>query len=101
MYIYNVSIQLESAIESDWLSWMNNKHLAEVMASGCFTAYNIFQLIEPTEDGVCTYIVQYQADSLEDYERYAQTFAPKLRQDGFDRFGDRFIAFRTILKKIK
>ena len=64
MYIYNVSIQLESGIESDWLSWMSDKHLAEVMASGCFTAYNIFQLIEPTEDGVCTYIVQYQADFI-------------------------------------
>ncbi len=99
MYIYNVTIKIDEAIEHDWLHWMHNEHLADVMATGMFDSYHFLELIEPADEDSKTYVVQYRTQDESRYRQYIQQFAPALRQAGIDRFGDRFIAFRTILKQ--
>lgn len=100
MYIYSVSIKLDNSIEQEWLQWMKNEHLDEVKNTGMFEGYSLLQLIEPTDEESKTYIAQYYTDAETRYNQYIQEFAPLLRQKGIDRFGEKFIAFRTILKKI-
>ncbi len=99
MYIYNVTIKIDIDIEQEWLTWMQEEHLKEVVATGMFDSYSFLELIEPTEEGSKTFIAQYFTDSIDRYEAYIEAFAPMLRQKGMDKFGDRFIAFRTIIKK--
>lgn len=98
MYIYNVTIKIDESIEQEWLKWMHDEHLDEVKGTGMFDRYQFLELIDPAEEGSKTYIAQYFTDSESRYQQYIQEFAPALRQKGLDRFGDRFIAFRTILK---
>lgn len=100
MYIYNVTIKIDAAIENDWLQWMHNEHLEDVMSTGMFDSYSFLQLLDPAEEGYCTYIAQYFTDSESRYGQYIEQFAPALRQKGFDQFGNQFIAFRSILKKL-
>jgi hypothetical protein len=102
MFIYNVSIQLDKAIEQEWLNWMHQEHMDEVIATGMFDKYALFELIEPAgdpEEGLKTYIAQYETDSRERYQQYIDVFAPTLREKGFARFGSQFIAFRTIMRR--
>lgn len=100
MYIYNVTIQIEDAIQTEWLEWMQHEHLEEVMGTGMFDSYSFLELLEPIEAGSKTYVAQYFTTSETRYTQYIEQFAPALRQKGFEKFGDQFIAFRTILKKI-
>jgi hypothetical protein len=37
---------------------------------------------------------------MADYERYQSEFAPSLQADGMQKFGGKFIAFRTLLEEI-
>jgi hypothetical protein len=101
MYIYNVTIKINASIEDEWLHWMHTEHLAEVVATGMFHDYSFLELLEPAEEGTKTYIAQYHTSDKTLYQQYIEDFAPLLRQKGIDKFGDQFIAFRTILKKIK
>jgi hypothetical protein len=101
MYIYNVTVKIDKEKAADWLSWIQEKHGAEVVNTGCFTHFNLHQLIEPQQDDSPTYVVQYHAPSMADYERYVNDYAPQLKQEGIDKFGDSFVAFRSILKKIE
>lgn len=100
MYIYNVTIQLDIKIEKNWLQWMYQEHLQEVMNTGCFDSYTLLELMEPNEPDSKTYVVQYFTDSKDRYTNYIENFAPLLRQKGLDKFQNQFIAFRTILKKL-
>lgn len=100
MYIYNVTIKINLSIEQEWLAWMMNEHLDEVIATGMFDKYSLLELIDPADEDSKTYIAQYFTDSADRYEQYIERFAPGLRQKGFELFGDEFIAFRTVLKKI-
>ncbi len=100
MYIYNVTIKISLSIEQEWLAWMKNEHLDEVIATGMFDKYSFLELIDPADEDSKTYIAQYFTDGEDRYNQYIEHFAPALRQKGYELFGDEFIAFRTILKKI-
>ena len=97
MYIYNVTTQVSHSIHTDWLPWMKNLHIPAVMATGCFSSYQMVRLLEIDEEHGATYAVQYYADTKNDYERYISEFAPSLRKDTVSQWGDKAVAFRTIM----
>ncbi len=100
MYIYNVTIKIEKSIEQEWLNWMKEEHIKDVINTGLFHDYTFIELLEPTdEDGGKTFIVQYHTNNLSDYNKYIEEHATALREKAFSKFGNRFIAFRTLLKK--
>lgn len=101
MYTYNVTIKIEKEIRQAWLDWMQNTHLAEVLASGMFTSSSLHELLEPEDEEGFTFVAQYQCESLENYTNYCNNFAPTLRQKGFNLFGNKFIAFRSLLQTIQ
>lgn len=98
MYIYNVTIKVEHAIAANWLQWLKEIHIPEVVGTGCFTSASILELIENADEEGLTYAIQYQAPSKVEYERYLATYAEPLRLKSYEKWGDRFIAFRTLMK---
>jgi hypothetical protein len=100
MIIYNVTVNVEDAAHDAWLEWMKSTHIPDVVSTGCFMHGKIFRILVEEQLGV-SYSVQYSANSMEDVDRYLETFAQKLRQDAHDKFGGKFTAFRTLLEHIE
>ncbi len=98
MIVYNVTVKVENSILDEWLPWIES-HMPEVVETGCFESYSFFELLEPKTDEDRTFVVQYFAKNREQYEKYVSDFAPKLREDGMNKFGDKFVAFRSMLHK--
>ncbi|HZH95967.1 MAG TPA: DUF4286 family protein [Flavisolibacter sp.] len=100
MIIYNVTIQVDNAIAAEWLTWLQEVHIPDVMATNCFTEFKIVRLLEVDESDGPTYATQYFAESKADYNRYIEIYAPALRQQSINKWGDNFVAFRTLMKII-
>jgi hypothetical protein len=100
MFAYNVSIKLESAIADEWLRWMREEHVHEVLATGCFYDYKLFRLVADDENEDPTFVVQYFCNKKTDYQRYVKEFAPLLQRKGIEKFGQRFTAFRSLMELI-
>jgi hypothetical protein len=100
MIIYNVTIKVEAAIANEWLQWMQEIHIPEVMQTGCFTDYKILRLLEVDETEGPTYAIQYNAESKAIYNQYILKFAPALRDKTYQKWGDRFIAFRSVMQVV-
>lgn len=100
MYIYNVTIKLSWEIHDDWVEWMKEKHLNDVMATECFSRYQFVRLLDIEEEDGPTYAIQYYCDSKALYNRYIEKFAPQLRQDGINLFGNKFIGFRSLMQVV-
>lgn len=100
MFIYNVTIQIDPAVEPAWLQWMQQIHIPEVMATGCFTGYRMLLLHDLEHSDWPTYAVQYEAASKTEYEQYVAAHAPRLRQAALDAWGKHFTAFRTLMQQI-
>jgi len=101
MYIYNVTIKLEHSIHEEWVRWMKEKHIPEVMKTACFTDYKFVRLLDIEEEEGVTYAAQYFAERREDYDKYITDFAPALRDDSFKQWGNKFMGFRTLMKEVE
>jgi len=97
--IYNVTVSVEPPIQAQWLSWMLEVHLREMLATGCFLGFR-FSELQGTEDAGPTYTVQYELASAEDLDRYEKEFAPTMREKGVKAFGTKALAFRTTMRVI-
>ena len=97
MIIYNVTISIEEEIKQDWIQWMKEDHIPEVMATNLFADYKLCKVISvPGEDN--TYSIQYFCDNISSYNNYQDNYATELQQKHKDKFQNQFVAFRTILE---
>jgi hypothetical protein len=100
MIVYNNTINVDPFIAEAWLQWLLQQHIPEIMALGLFTEWKMFRLLEQDDTEGMTFVMQYFAPSLENYYRFIEEFAPVLQKKSFDKWGDRFIAFRTIMEVV-
>ncbi len=101
MIIYNITINVESSISEEWLTWMKHTHIPDVLKTNLFYSAKIFKLLTKQEDETGeTYAVQYSCSSMENYENYQHNFAPKLQADSNLKFGGKYVAFRTLLEEV-
>ena len=69
MIVYNITIKIIPAIETEWVQWQQQEHIPAVMASGHFTDHKFYRLPGQEESDGITYIVQYFASPFESYTR--------------------------------
>ncbi len=101
MIIYNVTVKIQYGVHRDWLDWMQNKHIAEVMATGMFLSHRLCRLIDPVDKDGFTYAIQYFAKDINKIKRYQEVYAERLQKDHQQNFGGQYVAFRTLLKVVE
>jgi hypothetical protein len=101
MIIYSVTVQLPRELAPEWLSYMREEHIPDVMAAGYFLNYHIQRILDPVVDITqATYNIQYECESLTAYDKYQRLAAPALQKAHADRYGDQTTAFRTVLERL-
>ena len=101
MFIYNLTLKINWSIHDSWMEWMINEHVPAIMETKCFTHFQLLKLHEQDESEGPTYVAQYFAESKAQYNRHIELFAPKFRQEGVEKWGNNFMAFRTLLEVVK
>jgi hypothetical protein len=97
MILYNVTVSIDDDAAENWLEWMKEVHIPEVLATGCFVNARIARILAE-EQGGKAYSVQYYAASMEAFEQYESTHADRLRTDHQLKYGAKTAAFRTLLQ---
>lgn len=100
MFIYNITIKVATAIHKEWLIWLKEEHIPEVIKTGCFTHATILQLLEVDESEGPTYAIQYHAESKSLYNNYIENHATRLREKSYEKWGNQFIAFRSVMQVV-
>ena len=99
MILYNVTIAVDPAIHDDWFSWMRSEHMPRVINTGMFQDAKMFKVLLEKGDSV-TYAIQYRAKSISDLQLYLANFAPELQQESLSKYGQKAVAFRTVLEEV-
>ena len=100
MIVYNVTTKVTTGIQQQWLQWIKEEHIPDIINTGCFTHASVFQLLENDDSEGPTYAVQYFAESKSLYNNYMEKYAAVMRQKAFDKWGNQFIAFRSLMQVI-
>ncbi len=101
MIVYNVTIKVSGAIANEWLEWMQQEHILDVIDTGCFTSAKLLRLLEVDDEEGPTYAAQYFAESKADYNRYIELHSENMRQKSFGKWGNKFIAFRSVMQTVQ
>src|SRR5687767_13397119 len=100
MIVYNVTIKVDHSIAEAWFRWLRDEHIPDIIGTGCFTGATILQLMETDESDGITYAVQYAADSKALYNRYIREHAEEMRKRATEKWGNKFIAFRSVMQVV-
>ena len=101
MIIYNVSVNINKSAADDWLQWMKQVHIPDVLATKMFFDFKICRLLgQDDEEGNPTFVIQYYAENMADYNRYHLEFAPSLQAQHEARYHNQFVAFRTMMETV-
>lgn len=98
MIIYNVTTMVSHPVHDQWLKWMKEEHLPEIMSTGLFQRNQFMRLMDVDEQQGITYAVQFFASTIEDYNTYISNHAPALRLKGTEKWGDQVVGFRTLME---
>lgn len=100
MFIYNVTNKVSHDIETEWLIWMRETHIPELISTGLFSDFRILRLLDTDESDGITYAIQYFCQTRSSYNTYIDDFASAMRGKTYEKWGDRVFAFRTLMEVI-
>jgi predicted solute-binding protein len=100
MIIYNVTVNIEESIQQEWLAWMQEIHIPEVMNTGMFVSAKMSRVLVEEQMGGITYSIQYSCKSKAKLDEYQVKFAPQLQREYTKKYQGKFVAFRTLLEVI-
>lgn len=98
--LYNVTINIDHDVHLEWVEWMKNVHIPDVMATGKFLKYQFQRIMEGENETGMTYAIQYLAPSLDEYNDYAANHAPRLQAEHVQKYNGKFGGFRTLMEVI-
>lgn len=99
MYIYNVTINVQEDIHDDWVKWMKDEHIPDMLATGKFSKALMTKVMVQEPMGGTTYSIQYTTESKQKLDKYYEENAKELRAKSAV-FEGKFVAFRTELEVI-
>lgn len=100
MLIYNVTINIDDTVHEQWLEWMKDKHVPDMLATGKFTHAKMVKVLVEEDMGGITYSIQYTTKNRSTLEAYYKKDADRLRADAQKMFPNKFVAFRTELEVV-
>ena len=98
--VYSVTVKPDLDIESAYVDWLKNEHIGEVVATGCFDSAQFYKILAEDETDGASYNIQYSTTDMTRYFNYINDHAPLMRSKGKEKFGEKFHAFRTVLKSL-
>ncbi len=100
MLLYNVTVGVDKEIEQEWLQYIREKHIRNVMDTGLFLDSKIYKVLHDQNEDTISYSIQYFARRIEDIQQYLEVFAPVLIEEHRKKFLNRHVAFQTLLEEV-
>lgn len=101
MIIYNITVKVEWSVAEDWVKWMRETHIPLVLDTRCFEKHQLVRLLQVDETEGPTYAIQYYAATLSKYDHYLQHYAPFFREQAKDKWGEKYVDFRTLMQVVE
>ncbi|HET7222627.1 MAG TPA: DUF4286 family protein [Rhodanobacteraceae bacterium] len=98
MILYAVDLEMDASLREEYLAWLGG-HVREMLALPGFVDAEIMARIEPSPpDGRWIVCVHYRLRDRAAWQTYLTGYAPRMREAGLARFGNRVKATRRVLE---
>ncbi len=98
MYIYNTTFLVGNDIFDQWLVWVKETHIPNVMNDKAFKDMQLARVLSNETSAEKSFSLQFKIDSVAYLDRWMKMMEPKLQQDLMLKFGTEVLFFTTILE---
>lgn len=100
MFVYNLTIKIDNKLLDEWLPWIINEFVPQVMCTNLFIENNVFELLEPGDDESSTFVLQFKTGLKENYNNYIMKHSKTLNEKASLKWGNHFITFGTLMQSV-
>jgi hypothetical protein len=100
MLLYNVTVTIELSVHEDWLHWMRQTHIPDVMSTGMFLSYRLNKMLGHEHEDAEVYTVQYLVKDMPHLVQYNNEFAPEMQAKVKERYDGKYVVFRTVMEVV-
>ncbi|MCC9135831.1 DUF4286 family protein [Pontibacter silvestris] len=100
MILYNITVSIENSVAEEWLQWVKEVHIPEVMSTGFFLRNQVARLLNEIENGGTTYALQYTCRNLQDLQEYQNEHEPEILAKQIERYPNKLVYFASMLEVV-
>lgn len=100
MLIYNTSYLFDASLEAEFVEWMKAKFIPLLKETGTFTQNYFCKVMVAKEDGGLTYSLQLQFKNKEQFEKYINSFEPRVNAIFKAKYQNYIMTFSSLLQEV-
>ncbi|MCJ0741229.1 DUF4286 family protein [Pedobacter montanisoli] len=97
MYLYNITVIVETDSAFDFLQWVNANFVDKIMQTECFVSNRFLKIVDSPNDGV-SYCLQFIAETLENYSDFKENHEQTLLAQLYTQFDQKLVTFSTLME---
>lgn len=98
MLIYNITLKIDWSIQPQWLAWIKQVYIQNIMSSGCFVKHQLVRLREIEEEEGPTYALQLYALSKQKYNEFIEYFLVENEALSYEKWKNGVLSFSTLME---
>lgn len=98
MYILNTTFHVDNRVRRDFLDWARKVYMPAAIDTGLFGSARLLRVLTDTDPEGVSFALQMDCESISEARRWHDETATLLRDDMFQRWGDKVLFFTTYLK---
>lgn len=99
MIIFNITINISYEAEKEWLTYMKQTHIPEIMSTKLPLDVKLLRLLTEIENEGVTYTSQFSFRTMEDFLAYQTDFQSEIQEKHHRQFNGQYVSFRTLLEE--
>lgn len=99
MIIFNITVNISYEAEQEWITYMKQIHIPEIMATKLPIELKFLRLLTEIENEGVTYTSQFSFRTMEDFLAYQTDFQSTIQEKHHRKFNGQYVSFRTLLEE--
>lgn len=99
MILYSLTLNISPGLHHQWLAWMKESYIPELISTGFFSGHKFFRLLREEEDGI-TFSFQGYLNSMEEFRHFEKDHEAYFISLLYQKFPDQVLHFRTLLEEL-
>lgn len=97
MLLFNVTVIIEDASAADWLAWMKEIHIPQLMATDCFVSYRFLKIVDSPNEGT-SYCVQFIAEDKANHQTFLDLHEQQFIAEMYAKYPNKLVTFSTLME---
>lgn len=97
MLLFNVTVIVDENSAADFLSWMKQNHIPQLMETDCFVSHRFLQIKDSPNEGL-SFCVQFIAENEASHQRFLDLHEQAFIAAMYNRYPQKLVTFSTLME---